>query len=92
MADNKWPTELIEELAALEHERWSGWERYRDGAADDLHHSGEENLERWKRQRSTPYRDLSEAEKQSDRDEVKRTLAVLEKHGITLATLSGKGE
>ena len=36
-------------------------------------------VERWQRQAATPYTDLSEAEKESDRAEVDKTLAVLHK-------------
>jgi hypothetical protein len=79
----KWPVELIEALAALEHDRWSGWERYREKVCTLKHHSsGESNIDRWRRQRDTAYADLSEAEKESDRAEVRKTLAVLEKYGI----------
>jgi hypothetical protein len=72
---------LIEELADLEHERWSHWMRYlftkgtqnRDGSftidAPSVAH--------WRRQMATAYVDLSEREKESDRQEVRRTLQVL---------------
>lgn len=86
-----WPTELIEELAALEHERWSGWERYRAKAFTERHHNGEMNIERWIRQCATVYADLSEQEKESDRAEVHKTLAVLARHGIR-AELSDDGK
>ena len=78
----KWPAELIEALAALEHERWSGWERYRTKALHEMHHSGEANIVRWIRQRKTAYADLSEQEKESDRAEVRKTLAIMERFGV----------
>lgn len=68
---------LREKLAELEHDRWSGWEKYRATAAGENHVSGEANLERWARQRTTPYAELSEAEKDSDRAEADKTLAVV---------------
>jgi hypothetical protein len=69
--------ELLEEMAAIEHARWAGWETYREETLakgerrnpDDP----ESHLERWKRQRETPYRDLSEKEKESDRVEARKT-------------------
>jgi hypothetical protein len=77
--------ELIEELAAIEHERWSDWQEYlhsrlkRAGDVDDyLTIDADTRLmlasdfERWERQIATPYAELSEEEKQSDRDQVMR--------------------
>ena len=52
---------LIEKLAALEHEQWAHWTRY---MLDNL---TPENVQRWRRQIETPYKDLSEKEKESDR-------------------------
>jgi len=52
---------LIEKLAALEHEQWAHWTRY---MLDNL---TPENIQRWRRQIETPYEDLSEKEKESDR-------------------------
>lgn len=64
-----------EQLAAIEHERWSDWQKwchevlYKElGWSDRL----EKVLERWKVQIETPYFELSEKEKQSDRDQVDR--------------------
>lgn len=71
--------ELREKLAALEHDRWSRWEKYRATVAGGMHSSGDETHEgRWLRQSTTPYADLTEAEKESDRAEADRTLTVLE--------------
>ena len=52
----------VERLAALEHEQWAHWTRY---MLDNL---TPENIERWERQIATPYSDLSESEKESDRE------------------------
>jgi hypothetical protein len=69
--------ELVEALAAIEHERWSGWQKY-------LHSRGHQDpatkkvtfdwdwIERWERQIATPYAELSEREKASDREQVMR--------------------
>lgn len=69
-----------EALAALAHEQWSGWMRYLfsrcvwDRCALLIPAEWEA---RWKRQMDTPYADLSEAEKESDRAEADRVLARL---------------
>lgn len=82
--------ELIEQLADREHDSWARWMEYllaccvllRDkhpGAADpdDVVIPGEK-VRRWRRQVETSYGDLSEREKQSDRDEVQRIVPLIE--------------
>jgi hypothetical protein len=75
---------LREDLAALAHQQWAGWMRYmfRDTIPTD--EGGEEILctkvERWKRQMKTPYDKLPESEKESDRKEADRVLALIESH------------
>ena len=72
---------LVEELAALEHERWSHWQRY-------MHAKGQrqpdgslvlpaELVARWERQISLTYVELSEEEKKSDREQVGRYLPLI---------------
>ena len=63
--------ELRELLATLAHEQWSGWTEYMLANMDEVHIKG------WKRQIATLYEDLSEPEKDSDRKEADRVLAVL---------------
>jgi len=63
--------ETFERLAALEHDRWSGWMEYM------FANMTLENLMRWALQMETPYSGLSEREKESDRKEVRRTLKLL---------------
>lgn len=69
---------IVEDLAAIEHERWTHWQRY-------LHEKGvrqpdgslilpAELVSRWDIQIETPYADLSEAGKESDREQVQRYL------------------
>jgi hypothetical protein len=83
---------LLETLAAIEHERWSGWMKYQAEhciliahcGATGTHRSGERFDARWLRQARTPYADLSEAERESDRIEARKTLAAIK------AALDGK--
>lgn len=75
------PESIIEKLAAVEHERWSHWQRY-------VHENGRLNVDgsltipsalvlRWSRQMDTPYEMLSDDEKESDREQVRRYWDVL---------------
>jgi hypothetical protein len=73
---------LLETLAALEHERWSHWQEYlhslcRPGDGGDLIIPAE-LVARWTAQLSTPYADLAEQEKDSDREQVSRYLPSIE--------------
>ena len=76
--------ELREALAALCHEQWSGWMKYlfskcverdRDSGGKCLV-IPEWAAVRWGEQANTPYRNLSNAEQDSDRKEADRFLAV----------------
>jgi len=62
---------LREQLADLEHEQWAHWTRY---MLDNL---TPENIARWRRQCDTPYADLSEKEKDSDREWADKVLALV---------------
>lgn len=68
---------LLEILADIEHERWSGWETYRREKAPFIHPSGDSYLHRWYRQETMPYAKLTEAEKESDRIEARKGLAAI---------------
>lgn len=77
-----------EALARYAHEAWSGWMKYffskcEGGGTVD----GVEPIpvtipgwavERWQRQMNTPYAELPEAEKESDRVEADKMLAIIE--------------
>ncbi|CAN5421277.1 hypothetical protein BH10ACT9_BH10ACT9_45690 [soil metagenome] len=73
--------ELLEKLAAIEHERWAHWQQYMHDhckAADD----GSlvipaELAQRWQAQIDTRYADLSGMEKDSDREQVQRYLPTI---------------
>lgn len=68
---------LVERLAALYHEQWSGWAGWMLDRWLSTHPSGEAYLDRWRRQIATPYGSLSEEEKESDRIEARKALRVV---------------
>ncbi len=74
-------TDLPEALAALAHEQWSGWVEYQFSKGtfneDGTWTMPARAVERWKRQMNTPYDDLPEREKDTDREEAGRVLQVL---------------
>ena len=84
---------LIEELAAIEHERWSHWQRYVHAKAvrrpDGSLVLSAELVERWERQFGMQYEDLPEDEKESDREQVRRYLPVLKRWSRTDEEKSG---
>lgn len=71
----------IEDLAAVEHERWAHWQRYVHSVAERRADGSlilpAELVERWERQIATPYAELTEAERESDREQVRRYLPAL---------------
>lgn len=72
---------LVDKLAAIEHERWSHWQRYMHSKgsrqADGSLVLPAELVERWDRQAATDYDDLSANEKESDRQQVNRYLPTI---------------
>lgn len=71
----------VEQLAAIEHERWAHWQRY---VHDQCERQDDGSLvipaelaTRWQAQIETPYAQLSEREKDSDREQVRRYLPVV---------------
>jgi hypothetical protein len=74
---------LLEALAAAEHDSWGRWmlflfatcQQNRDGSVT----IPAELVDRWDRQANTPYAGLTEAEKESDRAEVRRILPVIDR-------------
>lgn len=62
--------ELVEKLAAIEHERWSYWQSWVHTVYENPTRPFEEAIKNWKRQIDTPYAELTEQEKQSDREQV----------------------
>lgn len=81
------PNQLREALAAYAHEAWSGWMRYMFSKCFSSALAGdmvipEQSVNRWMRQMATPYADLPESEKKSDREEADKMLAIMEKWGL----------
>src|SRR5262249_54948353 len=73
---------LVEGLAAIEHERWAHWQRYmHDKCARQADGSliiPADLVSQWERQLATGYDDLTEPEKESDREQVRRYLPLIE--------------
>ena len=81
-------TEKRELQAALEHDQWAHWTKYLleqlglwGPPKAELLKIGNpkqvENLLRWRRQCETPYAELSEKEKDSDREWADKSIAIL---------------
>jgi len=68
--------ELIERLAELEHDQWAHWTEYM------LDNMTPENIERWKRQIATPYSELSDKEKESDRSWAYKAAKIMCEHQV----------
>lgn len=83
-----------EALAEYAHEAWSGWMKYMFSKGILLNEQwmtpqpGEKNIklllpewavERWTRQANTPYADLPESEKESDRLEADRMIEIIDR-------------
>jgi hypothetical protein len=73
--------QTVELLAAIEHERWASWQRYLHDHCQRLEDGSlvipPELALRWEAQIETPYADLSEHEKDSDREQVHRYLPTI---------------
>jgi hypothetical protein len=70
---------ILETLASIEHERWSHWQRYMHSKGT-LQPDGSMLIPadltlRWASQMTTPYSGLTEAEKESDREQVRKYLS-----------------
>lgn len=74
--------QLMERLAAIEHDRWAHWQQYMHSRCtvgpDGSLTIPAELVERWSVQMSTPYEELPEEQRESDREQVRRYLPVLE--------------
>lgn len=70
--------ELREQLAAIEHERWSDWQNYVHKVY--LEGNFKEFMLRWQKQIATPYAELSDQEKASDMEQVDRYWNLIEEY------------
>jgi len=70
--------DLLEKLAELEHKQWSHWVMYM------LKNLTKENVDRWKRQLGYTYSELSEKEKESDREWARKVLKIIKKGGLNV--------
>lgn len=72
---------LVEDLAAIEHERWAHWQSYMHGKGERQPDGSlilpVELVQSWEAQIATGYAEFSEAEKESDREQVRRYLPVI---------------
>jgi hypothetical protein len=71
----------IDTLAAVEHERWAHWQRYMHSkgtrlADGSLQLSGD-LIARWEKQIATPFAELTQEEKDSDRDQVRVAIPII---------------
>lgn len=76
---------LREELSSISHEIWSHWMKYlfTQCEDDDLGMVIDwDNTRHWQRQMNTLYADLSEREKDSDREQADKIIKVLKKEGV----------
>lgn len=80
---------LYEQLAAIEHERWSDWQKYLHSKCIPMGlPNSDGNFDRiipadlflhWEKQIKTLYEELSESEKRADRDQVDRYFHLIQK-------------
>ena len=70
---------LRELLADIEHQRWADWQSYVHLQLINDYTIPVGLFQRWKKQIETSYKDLSEKEKDSDREQVDRYLPLIQK-------------
>ena len=73
--------EVREKLADIEHDRWSKWQKYMHSKMERISTArwslSDELFQRWERQINTRYAELSEKEKDSDREQVDMYLPLI---------------
>jgi hypothetical protein len=86
------PQELLEEVADMQHQIWAHWMTYlfsRCPAVDGQVLIPASLVERWLRQINTPYSELTEIEKESDRQVAAEALSVVYGHRATVRENNG---
>ena len=72
---------LLEQLAAIEHERWAHWQRFMHGKGERTPDGSlvlpADLVAKWERLIETPYAQLTDNERESDREQVRRYLPVV---------------
>lgn len=91
---NKELIQIIEIMADVEHSRWASWQQYVFSQCDIKENGAlipPELVKGWQRQTEweidTSYSQLSEREKDSDRQEAKKTIKALEDNGFRIVNL-----
>lgn len=91
MSDQKEYAALREGLAEYAHDAWAGWMKYlfekgefrtvnkEDGTPTKIWVMPDWAADRWTRQMLTPYADLPESEKESDRLEADRMIEIMDR-------------
>jgi hypothetical protein len=74
--------ELLETLASVEHERWSHWQRYMHSKCVPQVDDGAllipaDLVKQWEKQIATPYSELTDKEKESDREQVRKYMPII---------------
>lgn len=82
-----WEKEFVEKGASMEHNRWAKWQKYLHSKTllkiksrfdePDVRVIPIELYERWERQIATDYTNLSEKEKESDREQVREYIPLI---------------
>lgn len=76
VSEEKRKTELLEDLAALEHEQWRSWAM----TILDTENISEARRVRWRESCFKPYSQLTEEQKDPDRVYAEKVLFVVKKH------------
>ncbi|MBY3383216.1 hypothetical protein [Rhizobium laguerreae] len=75
--------ELVEELAAIEHQRWAHWQQYMHSEAERQADGSlvipADLVKRWERQIKTVYDQLPDDERASDREQVMKYLPLVQR-------------
>jgi len=80
--------EQLEKLASIQHDIWAHWQKYlhsklkyseyeKDGKTYACYILDAGDYDHWEKQIDTPYSELSEKEKESDRDQVMKYLHLI---------------